>query len=398
MAYIRKRGKTWSYVVEGPKDPVTGERAQIPKSGFRTEKEASLAAKELEIQIAKGLYVKEQKISFRSFSDKWLKWYAAGVISKKPKISSVRQREYQIESILKFFDAITIGNITRNQYQDMLISMDQNMERNTIQGIHGTAKMIFRKAMQDGVIKIDPTEYAKVPTSDEEINELPKYMEKEQLAQFLKLAKHRGLDNDYAVFLVLAYTGMRVGELCALRWGDIDFKEHTISINGTLYNPEDLSTWYEILPPKTKKSRRTIDVDPNVFTELESLKAKQNEFRMRYRKTYHDADFVFGRMDQPRHAPQGNHYGYPPKRRTIELRMERITQWMSLPNKLTPHSLRHTHTSLCAEAKIDIEVIMERLGHKNDTVTRLVYLHVTKSMKKEASAKFGALMSEVVKM
>lgn len=63
-----------------------------------------------------------------------------------------------------------------------------------------------------------------------------------------------------------------------------------------------------------------------------------------------------------------------------------------LNESLTPHSLRHTHTSLLAEAGVGLQEIMERLGHKDDDTTRNVYMHVTKTMKKEASHKFGELM------
>ncbi|WML43138.1 tyrosine-type recombinase/integrase [Neobacillus sp. PS3-40] len=59
---------------------------------------------------------------------------------------------------------------------------------------------------------------------------------------------------------------------------------------------------------------------------------------------------------------------------------------------MTPHSLRHTHTSLLAEAGVGIHEIMERLGHIEDDITKRVYLHVTKTMKTEASKKFGELM------
>ena len=395
MAYIRKRGKTWYYTVDIGKDPVSGERKQESRGGYKTKRDAELAAKDIETQVAKGTFVKEQFITFREFTESWMKWYKAGIISKRPKSSSVRQREYQINTLLTFFDAINIGAITRKNYQDVLVDLSEKMVRNTLQGVHGTARMIFRRALQDGVIKSDPTEYAKVPAS-EEAEDLPKYMEKEKLAEFLSLAKHRGLENDYVMFLTLAYTGIRIGELCALRWKDINTKAGTISINGTLYNPDDKSDTYQITPPKTKSSKRTIDVDPLVLKELEQLRSIQNEFRMKYRKTYHDADFVFGRMDDPRRNHE-TYFGYPPKRRTVELRMDRITQWMQLPNRMTPHSLRHTHTSLCAEAGVSLEAIMERLGHKDDRLTRLVYLHVTKTVKKEASTKFSTLMSSVVK-
>lgn len=57
-----------------------------------------------------------------------------------------------------------------------------------------------------------------------------------------------------------------------------------------------------------------------------------------------------------------------------------------------PHSLRHTHTSLLAEAGVVLEGIMERLGHTDDDTSKNNYRHVTEKMKKEASQKFGQLM------
>lgn len=399
MAYIRLRGckcpkdqkrctcgAKWSFTVDIGADPVTGKRRQITKSGFRTKREAEIEAAKIEAAVADGTFVKETQSTFEEYAELWLRTYRAGGVKR----SSVRQREYQVKVLLRYFAKLKLPTITRKKYREAILDMASKMARNTVLGIHGTAKSIFRMALEDGDLKTDPTEFVKVPAGLEKEEELPKYMEKEQLAEFLRLAKYRGLELDYPIFLTLAYTGMRVGELCALRWSDIDFTARTISINGTLYNPDDKSDYYEILPPKTKTARRTIDVDQIVLAELEKLRARQNEFKMRHRKTYHDAGFVFARMD--------NAYGYPMKIRTIELRMNRLTQWMNLPAHLTPHSLRHTHTSLLAEAGVSLEAIMKRLGHKDDRTTRLVYLHVTRAIQREASEKFGALMRNVVKL
>ncbi|CAM4182281.1 site-specific integrase [Paenibacillus alkaliterrae] len=385
MPYIRKRGKTWSYTVDLEKDPVTGERNQDSKGGFRTKREAELAAAKVESAVADGVYVKESNTTFEEFANTWLKLYRAS----NAKESSIRQRGYQIKSLLKYFAKVRLRNISRKKYQDVLINMSETMAHSTVQGIHGVAQLLFKKAMEFSEIKINPTEYAKVPSAADE-EELPKYMEKEQLAEFLRLAKHRGLHDDYLMFLVLAYTGLRIGELCALTWSDINIINCTISVNGTLVNLKDKAEEYRIGTPKTKSSRRIIDVDVNIIAELERHKAKQNEFKMSKRDVYHDKNFVFGRDD--------NSFGYPPTRRKIEHRMKRLTQWMDLPQKFSPHSLRHTHTSLCAEAGVSLEAIMQRLGHKSDATTRLVYLHVTKAVKKEASEKFSALLSKVVKL
>jgi len=76
----------------------------------------------------------------------------------------------------------------------------------------------------------------------------------------------------------------------------------------------------------------------------------------------------------------------------VQLRMARLLAIAKLNPDLTPHSLRHTHTSLLAEAGVALEQIMDRLGHSDDQITKNVYLHVTNEMKKEASQKFAQLM------
>ena len=75
--------------------------------------------------------------------------------------------------------------------------------------------------------------------------------------------------------------------------------------------------------------------------------------------------------------------------------MSRLLKIAGLKTDLTPHSLRHTHTSLLAEADVGLEEIMERLGHTDYETTRKVYLHVTKDMKKEAAHKFDLLMDNL---
>lgn len=72
--------------------------------------------------------------------------------------------------------------------------------------------------------------------------------------------------------------------------------------------------------------------------------------------------------------------------------MARLLAISKLTPDLTPHSLRHTHTSLLAEAGVALEQIMGRPGHSDNQITTNVYLHVTKEMKKEASQKFSELL------
>lgn len=387
MASFFKVGKTWYYSMDIGKDE-NGERKKRKRGGFRTKKDAQDAVTLVDNDLLNNTFVIEKDITFNDFSKEWFNDYSLQV-----KKSTARIRQHEINNLKKYFNLIKIREITKSQYQKSLLDLQKKeFSVNTIAGIHGTARMIFKKAVELDVIKTDPTQYARPPRKVETLediekeNEVPKYLEKEDLATFLRIAHDAGLKFDYTIFLVLAYTGLRAGEICALKWSDIDFKEHIIKISRTYYNPKNNITQYDIQPPKTKSSRRTIKVSSKIIKELELHNVKQSKVKTLNRDRWHDKDFVFCSDKYP---------GYPIYIKMIEIRMARLLKISGLNESLTPHSLRHTHTSLLAEAGVSLEEIMERLGHSDDDTTRRVYLHITKDMKKEAAHKLDTLMDNL---
>jgi len=385
-------GASWAYIVDIGKDPKTGKRKQKKKSGFRTKKEAEVAVAILKNEINQGLYVKESDVTFEDFAKEWLSLYEG---TGRVKESTVRVRSHEIKRLLDYFAKLKLKDITRRQYQNALNDLKKRKyAQNTIEGAHRTGRMIFKKAVELEVLKKDPTEYTQVPKNQMTIEELegkkslPNYLEKEELKHFLNIANKLGLAQDYPLFLLMSYTGVRAGELCALKWRDIDFEEQTISISKTYYNPTNNRKEYKLLTPKTPTAVRIIDIDETVINELSKHKLVQKQTMMKYRDIYHDEDFVFASMNED--LP-----GYPLYIKKIENRMRRLLRIAELNSTLTPHSLRHTHTSLLAQAGVSLPQIMERLGHKDEDTTKNVYLHVTKEMKKEASQKFKELMENL---
>lgn len=394
--YFRRRGCTcgkkkctcgakWSFTIDVGIDPSTGKRRQKTVSGFSTKADAEEAATNLHYKLTQGTYIEEKNILFKDFAEKWLELYKA---TGKVKITTITLRESKKRKILEYFSGIQIKRISKTMYQDMLNDLSKKLSRKTVTSIHETGSLIFKKALELEVIQSDPTEYASVSAIQKTIEqlenetEIPKYLEKEELATFLKVAQVRS--HHYVLFLLMAYTGMRVGEVCALKWRDIDFEEKKVSINKNIYSKR--VTDYVLQTPKNKRSR-TIDIDELVLSSLEDHRAAQNLTRMRYRKTYVDEGFVFAREDR--------YHGYPEDITRVNTYMTSVLKLAGLNENLTSHSFRHTHTSLLAEAGVGLEVIMERLGHKSDKVTRNIYLHVTKSQKKEASQKFAELMKSL---
>lgn len=270
---------------------------------------------------------------------------------------------------------------------------ESGLSKSTMEGIHVTGKMIFGMAKSKRLIKIDPSEFAYIPRDNKVVieedeepddDELPRYFEKEELALFLETVKEKGLYMDELIFITLAYTGMRVGELVVLRWKDIDFDEQIIKITKTYNNEKNNTKNYQLVPPKTIKSKRKIVVDELVIEALRKHKLEQEKLIKSFGTSYRNKGYIFANFNK--------HPGYPILTKLVRTRMTRLLKFAGLVSKLNPHSLRHTHTSLLAEAGVDIEEIMDRLGHSDEKTTKKIYLHVTNVMKREASDKFGKLM------
>ena len=256
--------------------------------------------------------------------------------------------------------------------------------------IHSSANMVFKYACDMKVIKESPIKGAKLPKQKKTVEELKedniseKFLEKKELEEFLLVAKNEGIEGDLLAFTLLSYTGMRVGEMLALKWSDIDFKNHTLRIYKTYYNESNNKKKYEILTPKTEGSIRTIEFNPVLDGLFEEHREFQERNKQDYEMLYHDDEFIFTTKD-----------GYPQTIKQISLRLKRLLEKTSIKKNITPHSFRHTHTSLLIEANVHIKEIQERLGHSDINTTMGIYAHMTKNMKKKASTKFGKLMNSL---
>ncbi|CAM4407482.1 integrase [Paenibacillus endophyticus] len=385
----KTKGELWLFKIDVGKDPLTGERKTTTKRGFATKPEARLAAADIEREVANGLYTPDNNITFSEFAQEWLEDYGKSV-----KVSTLDLRSRMVDVLDKKLGALKVKDINRKLYQSILDDLGATYADNSLSIIHSTGKLIFKKAIQDEIIKRDPTEHTKVTRKKKTVEELedeelPKFMEKEELASFLFAVKESMKHQDYTLFLMLAYTGMRIGELLALKWKDVSFEEHTVNITKTCYLPKHNTLNFILLPPKTKSSKREIVVDLLIISELKKHKFHQNTIKNHPASPFKDHDFIF---------TSERVLGYPYNKSTIEYKMKKALLISGNNQDLSPHSLRHSHCSLLAEAGVGLTEIMERLGHEDDQVTKRVYLHVTKTKRLDASNKFSALMEDAVKM
>ena len=166
--------------------------------------------------------------------------------------------------------------------------------------------------------------------------------------------------------MLCLYTGMRIGEICALKWSDVDFENCLVNVNRTVLrirNTEKRGKQPKTVivtgTPKTETSQRVIPV-PKAIGKL--LKAEGKEM---------PGDYYV--------ATCSNHLVEP--RRYYE-RYKQILRKCGITTDYTFHALRHTYATRCIESGIDPKVVSELLGHSSVTITLNRYVHPTMEMKK----------------
>ncbi|HJE01405.1 MAG TPA: site-specific integrase [Staphylococcus auricularis] len=386
MATYEKRGNTWRYRISTGKNPTTGKYEYISKSGFKRKSDAKHHAEMVERQLRTGEYIAPSTSTFKQVADDWIKQYANDV-----KVSSVRAREKAIYHAVQRFGTYPIQSIKKRDYQRFVDDMSVQYSKNYVDSIVASTNMIFKYAYDMKLIKVLPSEGIKRPKKKRTVEDLEdteihkKFLEKDELFEFLQVAKnHHSPQNSFEVFTTLAYTGMRAGELLALKWADIDFENNTISITKTYYNPNNNKKKYQILTPKTESSIGKITVDANVIKMLRDYKVNvQDKWKD---ELYVDNNFVFT-----------DNNGYPLVIKKLSMWIQSIMSRTDINKNISTHSFRYTHCALLIEAGVHIKEIQERLRHKDINTTMNIYAKITNSYKKDASQKFSQLMENVSK-
>lgn len=349
-------------------DPLTGKERRTTRRGFKTMKEAKQAERNLLLDVEEnGLPSNQsdgfQNPTFEEIAYLWLESYKTTV-----KASTFGLTENKLKQLIKdHFEGMKIKKISVPYCQKVVIALSEKYILYT--HYLSVIERIFKYAVLIDVVPANPFDKVIRPKS-KPVSKRDNYLSKEELNDFLELARNASLTYFWPLVHLLSYTGLREGEALALKWSDIDLENKRISIAKTVARIHGKQI---IQSPKTKTSVRTVLIDNMTLSILKKWKKDQIKIYFKNGKHFEgDDNFVFTNESADWVQTQ-NFTRY----------FKRFIQDHGL-KAITPHGLRHTHASLLFAAKVDPKSISDRLGHSSVKITLDLYTHIADEQRTDA--------------
>lgn len=262
-----------------------------------------------------------------------------------------------LRRLVELAPALKLGELDKRSYQLLLNNYALTHERQTTMDFHHQLKCAIIDALDDGLIKSDPTRKVIIKGKAPAVKK-PKFLSQYELKSLLANLNLTDEPNWDWFILLVAKTGVRFSEALAITPGDFDFEGYKIKITKA-WNYK--STEGGFADTKNKSSVRTIPIDAQIsmqFAKLTKGIAKDKLI------------FVKGRVFNS----------------ILNCHLKALCIKANIPI-ISVHGLRHTHASLLIFAGVSIASIAKRLGHANTTTTQETYLHIIQELEDQDNEK-----------
>ena len=415
MASITERGNSFRITVSAGRDrngkQILKYLTYTPKetTPAAIRKEVEKAALDFETKVKSGKYFDGDQMTFSELVQHWKTTYAV----KNLAVHTVES----YEDILNRHFLQPLGNmkVSKIKAVNIQIIIDNMSESGlapaTVRRSYNVIRGILHKAYKWGIVSENVADRCELPKIK---RPNMRYWTPEEAQTFLKALtltyhyKCTGTDRvisstgktfqvvdytrEYTIsrvwkefFSLELHTGMRRGELCGLRWCDIDLKNKTVSVNQVL---SKVNAGYIVKAPKTESSKRTIAVSQAVIDSLKGWKKLQKEECLRMGEIWqgergdnYDQNYVFTRTDGS---------GKPIYPDSVGEKFHKIIRAYNgeyggkLPD-INFHGTRHTSATLLIAEGVDVVEVSHRLGHSKTSTTEDIYAHQLKEVDEHAA-------------
>lgn len=363
--YKRKDGR-W----EGRYIKARGEDGKAIYGSVYGPRYLDVKARLIPLKAAYATLRKYPKINYKGNVRDWLAYWLDTI--QKPFIKASTYASYRDKlerHVVPLLGEKRLEKLSERDIQDWITFLcKKGLAGSSIRTIYRIFNAALQKAAYDHYLFINPCQKAKLPGSEQsEIGALTLAQQKEVERQALK-------DKGGEAIIIALYTGMRIGEISALTWRDVDFENKSISVRKTLQRITDYEAGH-------KKTRVIIDI-PKTYNSCRIIPFADNlkDFLLEQRASS-TSQYVISCK---------GHYAEP---RVISYRFKQIMVKAGLEN-MSFHTLRHTYATRCIECGIDIVTVSRLLGHTSSKMTLDIYADSTFDQRKRAMAVLDVLLSQ----
>lgn len=403
-SYATKAGRRWRYEVDVPVDPTRPEEGtrRQSRAGFSSYDEADEALTLLRADVIRKVPQAVGRDTFAGYAQRWVHGYGGSsgtrtyiqrtVDAMEPYIGPLRLTDIRPTDLAAAYRGLENGLKEKPSRK----RRRRGLATSTVARYANWVNTIFLAAFDEGLIVKNPanSKHAGRPKGEKAKRVKPfAIWNVDELTRFCDWALAE--DEPWArAFVLLSRTGLRSGEILALRWGDLDFNRNEMRIERALHYDESLPLAERYVIGQVKGGRpRTVTFDNTCAAllqdwrkELPALPAggSGNVTPLRGLRS---VDPVFPSLPGRTATQSGLHAAFL----RAQKHYRAAHPHLDLP-RLTVHELRHTHASLLFEAGQSVKVVQERLGHASAQVTLNTYAHLLHDAQSRAAAALDDLL------
>lgn len=379
--HIERRGKrSWRLKWELGLDPLTGERQTRRKTVQGTKRDAEAELARILGSLQSGTYVDPNKVLVREVLERWRDDVAAARVSAK---TLERYRDH-VDRLIEGLGQIPLMRLQPLKIQDFYRDLRARGHRRTGAGvseqtllhIHRVLVAALGQAVRWRLIVVNPARDVNAPVP---MRREVATLDAEQMGRLLKEAERSPLRLPVLLWLT---TGLRRGELLALRWSDLDRERGRLAVVRTL---EETRSGLAFKTPKTARSSRAVPLPGVALEALFDHEVRQKRLRLATGPEWNDQGLIFP-----------DRYGRPQRPRIVTKAFSALANRAGL-GAMSIHGLRHTHVTELLRAGVHPKVISERVGHSSVAFTLQRYGHALPDMQQNAADEAERLVGRLIR-
>lgn len=345
----------------------------------KTKKDVQAKMDEYKKQMSLGLLM-DNKITIDQWYFTWLFDFKSKDLA--PSTFECYEAVYRLyikDSDIGDIKLIDLRTAHLQRYYTKLLDIDK-LDASNVRRINKTLKTCLKEAIKQGYLQKNWCDDVNLPKVKKEDN--IKALSKDDQLRLLEALK--GIDLELLITFALG-TGLRLGEVLGLKWSDIDFKEHTLSVQRSVRRVVEIqrdgsrNRILKEVPPKTENSFRIVPIPDTILLKLKSYKNVQNKLILSLGEDYKNNNYVFCNNDGTIMDPKK-----PNRRLSSVLKSNDI-------ELITFHGLRHTYCTRLFEAGVPPKTVQSLVGHSDIETTMNIYTHVMRETKMEAVDKINSI-------